>query len=85
MEKVESVAPRRQRRDLRKKVRISDDAHESALPLVETEISMPEAETVVEETVVATALVPETVPVVEEGETEKRRDNNRRRLPRIYV
>lgn len=43
---------------------------------------MPEAETVVEETVVATELVPETVPVVEEGETEKRRDNNRRRLPR---
>ncbi|HIF5515687.1 ribonuclease E [Pasteurella multocida] len=82
VEKVESVSPRRQRRDLRKKVRISDDAHERALPLVETEISMPEAETVVEETVVATELVPETVPVVEEGETEKRRDNNRRRLPR---
>lgn len=82
VEKVESVAPRRQRRDLRKKVRISDDTHETALRLVATETSMSEAETVVEETVVVTEFVPETVPIVEEGETEKRRDNNRRRLPR---
>ncbi|MGC6408333.1 ribonuclease E [Bisgaard Taxon 45] len=83
VEKTETITPRRQRRDLRKKVRITDEVNETTLPVMTTEPLSPETDTLIEEKVVEIELVPEAVTaVVEEAETEKRRDNNRRRLPR---
>lgn len=84
-EKAEQTTQRRQRRDLRKKVRITDEVVEDkAVALTEEKPVVAVAEVrPVEESAVeipAEMLADETV-VAEEGENEKRRDN-RRRLPR---
>ncbi|VEI58991.1 ribonuclease E [Pasteurella multocida] len=83
-EKTEQVTQRRQRRDLRKKVRITDGVVEEKQALTEEKAVVGVVDIPIEQNVIempGEVILDEVIVAVEEGENEKRRDN-RRRLPR---
>ncbi|EEX51238.1 ribonuclease E [Pasteurella dagmatis] len=83
-EKTEQVTQRRQRRDLRKKVRITDGVVEEKPALTEEKAVVGVVDSPIEQNVIempGEVILDEVIVAVEEGENEKRRDN-RRRLPR---
>ncbi|NBI12464.1 ribonuclease E [[Haemophilus] felis] len=83
IEKNAEVKARRQRRDLRKKVRVNDKVEETSSQNLVTSTAV-ETQDLAQAQFVETAISPEVVTenAVNAVEQEKRRDNGRRRLPR---
>ncbi|AKD37896.1 ribonuclease E [Pasteurella multocida subsp. multocida OH4807] len=81
IEKTEVTTPRRQRRDLRKKVRVSEETLIEKVSDMDVDEQLIEPAKTIDEMVDISHTEVESAKV-EEMDTEKRRDNSRRRLPR---